>query len=141
MLEDFDFRAWVRLAHTDPAAFEVARRELIERAIVRGNDPQRMRRMQWRVDAERFRARTPLKACLRISAMMWETFFEFRIALNRAAGLSGEPASGRKPRAARILRMECGPMREAATPSGAAIRRPGADSESARRLILVASSD
>lgn len=105
MPENLDFAAWTRLAQDDPAAFEAARRAAVEQAISIGNDPDRLWRMQWRLDAERRRARTPMKACLRISAMMWETFFEFQAALNRAAGYA---ADGRAPRrrAARVLRLD-----------------------------------
>jgi hypothetical protein len=91
MPDEFDFAAWARLAHADPAAFEAARMAAVEQAISIGNDPDHLRRMQWRLDAERRRARTPLKACLRISSLMWEAFFEFQAALNRAVGYSVDP--------------------------------------------------
>lgn len=137
MPESFDFAAWTRLAQADPVAFEVARRTAVEQAITIGNDPDRLRRMQWRVDAERRRARTPMKACLRISAMMWEAFFEFRDALDRAVGASGAPA--------RVLRIGRDPRRNAAPRFGTGIRWPGAspevDSVPARRLALVAPPD
>jgi hypothetical protein len=104
MLENFDFCAWARLARTDPAGFERARREILNSAIAQGNDPQRMRRMQWQLDAERRRARTPLKACLCLSNLMWEKFFGLTDALNRALG--PRPAAGlgnRRTRSAQLL--------------------------------------
>jgi hypothetical protein len=105
MLDGFDFAAWSRLARADPVGFEAARREAVEAAIVIGEDPDHLRRVQWRLDAERRRARTPLKACLRISSLMWETFFEFQAALNRAVGYEAETGSASRRREARVLRL------------------------------------
>jgi hypothetical protein len=105
MDEDFDFAVWSRLARADPDSFEAARRAAVERAISVGGDPDHLRRMQWRLDAERRRARTPLKACLLISSMMWDTFFDFQAALNRAVGYPVDPVPGRAPRAGRVVRL------------------------------------
>jgi hypothetical protein len=105
MPDDFEFGAWSRLARTDPAGFERARRDVLEKAIARGNDPQRMRRMQWRLDAERRRARTPMKACLRLSNLMWEKLFALQDALNRAVGVAPTAGLGssRRVRSAQLL--------------------------------------
>lgn len=80
MSEDFHFDTWAALAARDPAAFEVTRRQALDKVISR--NPGRLRRLQWRVDAERRRARTPLKACLVISGMMWDAFADLRSALD-----------------------------------------------------------
>lgn len=83
MPEAFDFDAWAELAARDPAAFESARCRAVARVIgAAGNDPERLRRLQWRVNMERRRTRTPLKACLVLSGMMWEAFTNFRDVLN-----------------------------------------------------------
>lgn len=82
MPEDFDFDTWAALATRDPAAFEVTRCQALDKVISR--NPGRLRRLQWRVDAERRRARTPLKACLVLSGMMWAAFAELRYALDSA---------------------------------------------------------
>jgi len=105
MPDGFDFAAWSRLARADPAGFEAARREAVEAAIAVGDDPGHLRRVQWRLDAERRRARTPLKACLRMSSLMWETFFEFQSALNRAVGYETESAGTPRRRETRVLRL------------------------------------
>ena len=72
---EMTFDHWSELARTDPEGFEARRREAIEEAIqqadVRNRD--RLRRLQWRIDQERRLARTPLAACMRLSAMMWKT--------------------------------------------------------------------
>ena len=71
----FDFDRWAELAQADPEAFEAWRQALIEEAIEAapaGSRP-RMRGLQFRIDLERRRARTPLKACMRISSLMWQS--------------------------------------------------------------------
>ena len=73
--DPFDFEAWARLAREDPEAFESARRRVIE-AFIDSAPAHRRRRLQglqFRVDLERRRARTPLAACIRISGMMWDS--------------------------------------------------------------------
>lgn len=105
MPDEFDFAAWARLARADPDGFETARRAAVEQAISIGDDPDRLRRVQWRLDVERRRARTPLKACLRISSLMWETFFEFQAALNRAVGYRTARGDAPRRREARVLRL------------------------------------
>ena len=71
----FDFDEWSRLAKTDPAAFEARRLALIEEYLDQFPplDQRRLRGLQFRIDMERRRARTPLAACMRLSAMMWDS--------------------------------------------------------------------
>ena len=68
-----DFDAWSAMARNDPEAFESMRLAAIEAAIASAPAAkrERLRRLQWRIDQERRRSRTPLAACLRISRMMW----------------------------------------------------------------------
>jgi hypothetical protein len=69
-----DFDTWMSLAQTDPVAFEERRSRLIEEFIERtpADQQRRLRGLQFKVDMERRRARTPMAACLRISDMMWQ---------------------------------------------------------------------
>ena len=71
---DFDFDQWVALAVADMAAFEARREAMIESIIA--SSPAylqpRLRGLQFRVDMERRRSKTPLAACMRISEMMWD---------------------------------------------------------------------
>jgi Protein of unknown function (DUF3135) len=73
---DFDFDEWVCLAQTDPEAFERRRRALIDELIV--SAPERLRQrlhgLQFQIDMERRRSRTPYASCLRVSRMMWQMF-------------------------------------------------------------------
>ena len=70
-----DFDAWSAMARNDPEAFESMRLAAIEAAIASAPAAkrERLRRLQWRIDQERRRARTPLAACMRISRMMWRS--------------------------------------------------------------------
>jgi hypothetical protein len=82
----FDFDEWAKLARENPDEFERRRRAAIDALIA--SAPERSRRLQgtqWRLDRERELAHTPLKACLRISAMMWESFLEMKSGLEDIA--------------------------------------------------------
>jgi hypothetical protein len=71
----FDFDEWATLARVDPSAFEKRRLALIENFLNQfpATEQRRLRGLQFRIDMERQRARTPMAACLRISSMMWDS--------------------------------------------------------------------
>jgi hypothetical protein len=71
-----DFDEWLVLAKEDPDAFEQRRSRLIDSFIQDAPDHlhHRLRGLQFRIDMERRRARTPMGACVRISGMMWDAF-------------------------------------------------------------------
>ncbi len=70
-----DFDDWARLAKYDPVAFEEKRAEVIEELILgmAEHRRQRMRCLQWKVDQVRTQCRTPMAACIKLSAMMWDS--------------------------------------------------------------------
>ncbi len=83
----FDFDEWAELANSDPEAFEERRRKAVEELIA--SAPPRLRKrlgqLQWRIDAERKRCRTPMVACMRLYDMMWDFIYAdrgFMYALN-----------------------------------------------------------
>jgi hypothetical protein len=79
---DFDFDAWASLAREDPEEFERRRRAAINALIASSPESQRrLAGIQFRIDMERRLAHTPLRACLRLSGMMWDTFLELQPAL------------------------------------------------------------
>lgn len=78
----FDFDEWAILASSAPDVFEQRRREYVEHLIAKCNSPCRLQGLQCRIDMERMRSRTPLKSCLRLSSMMWDTFFDLRAGLD-----------------------------------------------------------
>lgn len=89
---DFDFEVWARLAREDPEEFERRRRAAIDAVIV--SSPQNRRRLegvQFRIDMERKLAHTPLKACLRVSEMMWDSFLELRSELAELSSRASSP--------------------------------------------------
>lgn len=73
----FDFDEWANLASNDAAAFELRRREAVEQFIAQAPEQQRerLRRLQWRIDAERRRYKHPLKSCLALYGMMWDSLY------------------------------------------------------------------
>lgn len=79
---DFDFDEWSMLAQNDPEAFDRKRKEVLWRVVEGNQDNRRLSGLQCRIDLERIRAHTPLKACLCLSDMMWDSFFELKDALN-----------------------------------------------------------
>ena len=70
-----DFDAWVSLASNDPETFEQQRSQVIHRAIQRAPARKRLRltRLQWQLDRIRETSSTPMAACLRMHAMMWQS--------------------------------------------------------------------
>lgn len=87
------FDDWVHLAATDPDGFERMRRRTIEQHIRRAppHRQERLRRLQWRVDTTRRRARTPMGACLSLSAMMWESLLGRHGLLEAMRGDAAKP--------------------------------------------------
>ena len=79
---DFDFMA--DLYKEDPEKFEQERKRLVERAIAKAPERYRDRltKMQWRIDMERKRCKTPLKSCIVLNDMMWESFHKLNNVLN-----------------------------------------------------------
>ncbi len=79
-----DFDEWMALYQQDPEAFEQRRADLIQSAISRApkHHQRRLNGLQFQVDMERRRTHSPLKCCLRVSALMWEKFDTLRANLN-----------------------------------------------------------
>ena len=74
----FDFEHWAELARKDPEAFEALRMEAINEVIEQAppHIRQRLRGLQFKVDMERRRCRTPLAACIRLSGMMMDALYD-----------------------------------------------------------------
>jgi hypothetical protein len=102
----FDFDAWAELARKDPQAFELERRLLIERAIMRApaDKHQRLRCLQWKLDQIRDLASTPMAGCLQINRLLWEHIVSERGLLHTLKRLqSGERSGNSEPATAKIL--------------------------------------
>ncbi|PIE41109.1 MAG: hypothetical protein CSA49_04955 [Gammaproteobacteria bacterium] len=76
------------LAESNPEELERLRTELCEQLIHEA--PEKYRRkllgLQFRIDMERRKAKSPMAACISISGMMHDSFDKLRMALNEAAG-------------------------------------------------------
>lgn len=94
----FDFDKWARLAHADPKAFELKRKNTIEAVI--SDAPVRcqaqLRRMQWKLDRIRETTPTPLAACVRMQEMMWDSVLGEDGLLARLRQLPVHDGTGRK---------------------------------------------
>ena len=118
----FDFDEWARLARTDPFAFEARRLAIIE-AFLRQFPPpdqRRLRGLQFRIDMERRRARTPMAACLRLSAMMWDSLlgtYGLKNALEQFLGQLHAQSPVARPAAARTASARILPFRRASNRS------------------------
>lgn len=81
-MDNFDFDEWSALARMAPDEFEQRRRDVIENYISNNGNIRRLRGLQCNIDLERIRARTPLKSCLRLSALMWDALIKLNSSLN-----------------------------------------------------------
>jgi len=74
---DFDFDEWMNLAKTDPEAFDLKRKQIIDDLIAHAPERirQRLIQFQWRIDMERARCSNPLQACIKLSNMMWDMVY------------------------------------------------------------------
>lgn len=91
VLQTMDFNEWLRLAQQDPEAFESIRLDMIDEVIQAAPEEQRvkLRCLQWRIDQERRRSRTPLGACIRLSHLMWDRVMGENGLLDHIARLHG----------------------------------------------------
>ena len=107
-MDDFDFDEWAMLARTAPDEFEQRRRAVIESVISSSDHVRRLRGLQWRIDIERERARTPLQACVRLSSMMWDSFMDLNFALNDFArkDFATTRAASHSAQSAKIIQLE-----------------------------------
>ena len=85
------FTSRSRLAKSDPQAFEALRSKDIEELINSASKEQqhRLRCLQWRIDKVREKTKTPMGACIAISEMMWDSFYE----LHKLIGKMDQPST------------------------------------------------
>ena len=109
-METFDFDELAALAKNDPLAFEARRRAMIDGLFAsieaRSDDPhfiQRLRGLQFRIDMERRRSRTSMRALLRIYSMMWDSFVELNSLLQRVSSPNAPAGAPAVVRNAQII--------------------------------------
>ena len=80
------FDVMVKMAKEDPKALEVLRQEMVDQLI--NEAPQqyhrKLRGLQFKIDMERERSKTPMASCIKLSKMMQESFLELRDTLRKA---------------------------------------------------------
>lgn len=99
-MTNFDFDEWAELYRRDPELFEQRRKDLLEAAVscARPELQPRLRGLQWQLDAERAKAKTPMGACVRMNQlMMRKLVHELSPALNYVAGKPGGTLPQRAP--------------------------------------------
>lgn len=76
------------MAQNNPEQLEKLRAELCDQFIREAPEEhrRRLRGLQFRIDMERQRAKSPMAACIAISGMMHDSFDRLRQVLNEAAG-------------------------------------------------------
>lgn len=69
-----NFEELHQIAQNNPDALEAYRLQEIERIITKARPEirKRLRGLQFQIDMERRRAKTPMAACLKLSTMMWD---------------------------------------------------------------------
>ncbi len=88
------------MAQNNPEQLEALRVQLCDRLIQDAPEQYRrkLRGLQFRIDMERRRAKSPMAACIAISGMMHDSFDKLRQTLNEAIGHS-EPFTRKEPAA------------------------------------------
>jgi hypothetical protein len=85
-----EFDVLVDMARNDPQGLEALRRRLTRQVIDRASNDVSRRRLeglQFQVDAERKKARSPMAACMRISEMMCQSLAELHKSMVRRFNL------------------------------------------------------
>ncbi len=79
------FDVLLNLAQHDRAGLERLRDRLCEQVIAQARSPEaqaRLRGLQWRIEGECRRARTPMAACLRLNGLMLDSLWHLQAAFN-----------------------------------------------------------
>lgn len=81
-----EFDVLVKMAQDDPEKLEQLRQDACEQLIQSAPEEyqRRLRGLQFKIDMERRKAKTPMAACIKISEMMHDSFEKLRDSLNEA---------------------------------------------------------
>ena len=80
----FDFESWFKLFESNPEEFEKQRKKVIDELIISSREKRRLNGLQFKVDMERKRSKTPIGSCVRLSNILMEHFqSEFVTTINR----------------------------------------------------------
>lgn len=83
-----DFDELKKLHETDPERLEALRTELTDALISEAPEEhqKRLLGLQWKIDQEVAKAKSPMASCIAVSGMMNESFDRLKDALNMATG-------------------------------------------------------
>ena len=81
---EIDFDAWMELHKSSPEEFEKCREALIQSTINSAPEHfhRRLNGLQFQIDMNRSRTKSPLQRCINISTMMWGKFDQLNVKLN-----------------------------------------------------------
>jgi len=82
-----DFNTLKQMAQQDPAGLEQLRLEKINELIEGAPEAyrSRLRGLQFQIDAQRRLSKNPVQACMNISRMMHDSFYQLREKLNEVS--------------------------------------------------------
>lgn len=89
----FDFDEWTALFKADPEAFNL-RCSKWNKAIINSapkNYRRRLNGLLFQINMERTRSKNALDSCIRLSAMMWDAFNQFKLELKQLDHKSSIP--------------------------------------------------
>ena len=91
MYDSFNFEELQKMAQDDPDRLEQLRIQWCENLIHEAprHYRRKLRGLQFRIDMERRKARSPMAACISLSSMMHNSFDRLRDALNEASDEDG----------------------------------------------------
>lgn len=78
-----DFNRLKALASSSPEEFEKERVAIINELIRQHHNASRAQGIQWRIDMEMTKAKTPLGVCVKLSSQMWDEFYKLKEALHQ----------------------------------------------------------
>lgn len=78
-----NFEYWNTLYKRDPKKFEEERKNYLSKIINESSNKNKLMKLQWKIDMERKRCKTPLKSLIKIQDMMWESFFKLNDVLQQ----------------------------------------------------------
>jgi hypothetical protein len=81
---EFDFEEWHRLSKESPQRFEQKRQQVCQQLIDAAPEKYRRRLngLMFQIEMNRRKAANPMDSCIRLSRMMWDSYYELFDQLN-----------------------------------------------------------
>ena len=91
--EGFDFDYWMNLYQDDPEQFEINRAKLMDALLEQSPEDRKHRNegLLFQIDGIRRTTKTPIKSCMEISSLMWDSLLRLNNSFNNIDAIaSGE---------------------------------------------------